>query len=216
MSWTMTNSTDGKRAEIIGFGEKDELLPCPFCGGEAKVNTMRWRDGYEATVLCKNEPNAHYLNTWDEDEAKAIERITETWNRRAAMEFDNWFYLPKPKEPIVEVTETTHVWDGTKVKTDIFYQVQEQAVIAWAKELDEHIIKRICEVWNRQVERTCEYVVEDNMNESEGMGDVWFRCTSCDARFDYFADDWLMKQSYCPNCGARIVDKRELMGGDAR
>lgn len=24
----------------------------------------------------------------------------------------------------------------------------------------------------------CEYVVEDNMNESEGMGDVWFRCTN--------------------------------------
>lgn len=50
----------------------------------------------------------------------------------------------------------------------------------------------------------CEYVVEDNMNESEGMGDVWFRCTNCDMKFDYYADGWLMTQSYCPHCGFKI------------
>lgn len=60
-----------------------ELQPCPFCGGEAKVNTLKWAGGYTATALCKNEPNGHYLNTWDEDEEKAIGRIIEAWNRRA-------------------------------------------------------------------------------------------------------------------------------------
>lgn len=60
-----------------------QLKPCPFCGGEAKVNTLQWNGGYTATALCKNEPNAHYLNTWDEDEAKAVERITDAWNTRA-------------------------------------------------------------------------------------------------------------------------------------
>ena len=60
-----------------------ELLPCPFCGGEAKINTMKWMDGYTATALCKNEPNFHHLDIWDEDEAKAVERITEAWNTRA-------------------------------------------------------------------------------------------------------------------------------------
>lgn len=50
----------------------------------------------------------------------------------------------------------------------------------------------------------CEFVIEDNMNETEGMGDVWFRCTNCDTSFDYYADDWLMEQNYCPHCGARI------------
>ena len=60
-----------------------KLKPCPFCGGEAKVNTLKWMGGYTATALCKNEPNAHYLNIWDEDEAKAVERITEAWNTRA-------------------------------------------------------------------------------------------------------------------------------------
>lgn len=54
-------------------------------------------------------------------------------------------------------------------------------------------------------ERTCKYVIEDNMNESEGMGDVWFRCTNCHTIFDYYADDWLMKQNYCPHCGAKVV-----------
>ena len=50
----------------------------------------------------------------------------------------------------------------------------------------------------------CEFVIEDNMNESEGMGDVWFHCTNCDTKFDYYADDWLMKQNYCPHCGFKI------------
>ena len=50
----------------------------------------------------------------------------------------------------------------------------------------------------------CEFVIEDNMNESEGMGDVWFRCTNCDTTYDYYADDWLMKQNYCPHCGFKI------------
>lgn len=50
----------------------------------------------------------------------------------------------------------------------------------------------------------CEFVIEDNMNETEGMGDVWFRCTNCGTTFDYYADDWLMKQNYCPHCGFKI------------
>lgn len=52
---------------------------------------------------------------------------------------------------------------------------------------------------------TCEYVIEDNMNESEGMGDVWFRCTNCGACYDYMADNWMLKKtSHCPKCGATV------------
>lgn len=50
----------------------------------------------------------------------------------------------------------------------------------------------------------CEFVIEDNMNESEGKGDVWFRCTNCNTIFDYYADNWLMEQNYCPHCGFKI------------
>lgn len=50
----------------------------------------------------------------------------------------------------------------------------------------------------------CEFVVKDNMNETEGIGDVWFECSECGAQFDYYADDWLMKQNYCPHCGKAV------------
>ena len=55
---------------------------------------------------------------------------------------------------------------------------------------------------------TCEYVIEDNMNESEGMGDVWFRCTNCCTCYDYYADDWLLKMPHCPKCGAIVEGVR--------
>lgn len=69
-----------------------ELKPCPFCGGEARVNTLEWVGGYTATALCKNEPNFHYIKAWDEDEKKAVERITEAWNMRAG-EGTRWHEL---------------------------------------------------------------------------------------------------------------------------
>ena len=168
-----------------------ELLPCPFCGGEADV--IDYDDECWVAHQCANGTSVE-TNSY-ETEAEAI----AAWNSRAAMEFDNWFYLPKPKEPIVEVTETTHAWDGTKVKTDVFYQVQEQAVINWAKELDEHIIKRICEVWNSRAERTCE-------QEERGWGTegdharVWLTCGH-----DCMVPTVQDLPNYCPNCGCKVV-----------
>lgn len=56
-------------------------------------------------------------------------------------------------------------------------------------------------------ERTCKFVIEDNMKETEGMGDVWFRCTNCNTTYEYYAGDWLLKQNYCPHCGAKVVSE---------
>ena len=61
--------------------------------------------------------------------------------------------------------------------------------------------------WSTRAERTCEYAIKDNMNEAEGMGDVWIECSACHCMFDYYADDWLMNMSYCPNCGARVTKR---------
>ena len=55
---------------------------------------------------------------------------------------------------------------------------------------------------------TCEYIIEDNMNETEGMGDVWFRCTNCNMCYEYYADDWLLKMPHCPKCGAAVKGAR--------
>ena len=190
-----------------------ELLLCPFCGGEAHTyKNNLWH------VACENANNSCVTMSAFITEAEAI----AAWNSRAAMEFDNWFYLPKPKEPIVEVTGTMHAWDGTKVKTDVFYQVQEQAVINWAKELDERIIKRICEVWNSRAdyhgyeqaaieawesikawnsraERTCK-------QEERGWGTegdharVWLTCGH-----DCMVPTVQDLPNYCPNCGCKVV-----------
>ena len=54
---------------------------------------------------------------------------------------------------------------------------------------------------------TCEYAIKDNMNETEGMGDVWIECSACHCAFDYYADEWLMNMHYCPNCGAKVVEQ---------
>lgn len=76
------------------------------------------------------------------------------------------------------------------------YHGYEQAAIeAWES----------IKAWNSRAERTCEFSIKDNMNETEGMGDVWIECSACNCVFDYYADEWLMKMSYCPNCGARRV-----------
>jgi len=62
-------------------------------------------------------------------------------------------------------------------------------------------------------ERTCEFNVKDNMNETEGMGDVWIECSACHCVFDFYADEWLMKMSYCPNCGARVIGTSQKATG---
>lgn len=83
-------------------------------------------------------------------------------------------------------------------------------------EISESELHEICDEIQAEHERsiaatlrskTCEYVIEDNMNETGGMGDVWFRCTNCNTWYDYLADEWLMRVSYCPYCGAKVTKK---------
>lgn len=76
------------------------------------------------------------------------------------------------------------------------------------REFNDSSWQAIADELNARAERTCEYAIKDNMNETEGMGDVWFRCTNCDMCFDY-ADDWLLKMPYCPHCGARVKARNE-------
>lgn len=58
---------------------------------------------------------------------------------------------------------------------------------------------------------TCHITVEDNLAETEGMGDVWLECSACHWQmllepttplFGYCPPLF----NYCPNCGRRVVD----------
>lgn len=93
-----------------------------------------------------------------------------------------------------------------------FEQTEAEAIAAWNTRVDYHGYEQAAieawesiKAWNSRAERTCEFNIKDNMNETEGMGDVWIECSACNCVFDFYADEWLMKMSYCPNCGARRV-----------
>lgn len=111
--------------------QMNELLPCPFCGGEAETLTAESMHGGNLYgVMCANCAG----------------------------------------------------------RSDV-YDIEAEAIAAW----------------NSRAERTCKFTIEDNMNETEGMGDVWIECSACHCVFDFYADEWLMKMSYCPNCGRRCI-----------
>lgn len=58
----------------------DELKPCPFCGGKAKIRSEKyWQPNVRRNVICTN----CFANTgWYKTEDEAI----EAWNRRAEHE----------------------------------------------------------------------------------------------------------------------------------
>ena len=127
------------------------LKPCPFCGGEAHM--LEVNETYN--VYCDNEdccarPGTYVCFT----EAEAI----EAWNTRAAYETDDYFYLPKPKEKLADVSEPiiTPIENGVRASCGI--NVFEEAVRKWQKQIERdserEIIERICEVF--KTERTCE------------------------------------------------------------
>lgn len=60
------------------------LLPCPFCGGEARLNEGEW--GKNATIEVECVSCDFTLPTIDEYHlADAIRKATEVWNRRAPL-----------------------------------------------------------------------------------------------------------------------------------
>lgn len=59
----------------------DKLEPCPFCGGEALLESYRARKGYEASIQCNQCLCSMSTITYDEEET-AIEDVVKAWNRR--------------------------------------------------------------------------------------------------------------------------------------
>jgi hypothetical protein len=60
-----------------------DLLPCPFCGGEAKFSYQPGQPFYNSYVYCKEcfaSSGEAYADEKNKDEV--IKRVCEAWNRR--------------------------------------------------------------------------------------------------------------------------------------
>lgn len=52
---------------------------------------------------------------------------------------------------------------------------------------------------------TCHITVQDNMAETEGMGDVWLECDAC--HWQMPLEPSTPRFNYCPNCRRRVVNE---------
>ena len=165
-----------------------ELLPCPFCGGEADVTLSQGRYGqsynihHESIVKC---PAAYVSMMNFTTEADAI----AAWNTRAAYEIDGWFYLPKPKSEIGYTSETMVERTEHGYQMGAIAGVYENAVREWKKQLNQYIVERICDVF--RPERTC---------RDTGENEWHFVCSACGYEQNGY-ETW----NYCSNCGAKVV-----------
>lgn len=63
---------------------QEGLKPCPFCGGEAKIDVIE--KGFKSIIFCTTPECGfmrHSFNNGDTDENAAL-RLKTAWNRRAA------------------------------------------------------------------------------------------------------------------------------------
>ena len=152
----------------------------------------------KTSVGCQDDECRGFIGlSWLYDtEAEAI----AAWNTRTPIEYDGWFYLPKPKDGIVQYgePEMTRTENGYKVRQTA--DVVAEAARKWGDELGEYVMRRICETWNTRSAGTCE-------NANLYGYSRRFECSACgysviahncEERIDEIPN-------YCPNCGAKVV-----------
>lgn len=163
--------------------DNDELKPCPFCGGEAEVVSMHYRDEDLTLwqVRCKTRPydvdDENRCYTADsfisfDDKEKAI----EAWNTRAERTTQN-------------VTDAWNDW-GVNVFND--------------DELDDfgrfENVYKVCQEIVEPIEFTC-HVME--LGGLQGRIPLLL-CRACGEPNYAMADGSVW--NYCPNCGAKVVE----------
>ena len=62
--------------------KETELKPCPFCGGEAVLESYKSRKGYEANIQCNGGCLSLMRTITYDTEGEAIEAVVNAWNRR--------------------------------------------------------------------------------------------------------------------------------------
>ena len=203
------------------------LLPCPFCGGEADEYEGEYGNGIYC-MMCGAKMGEPIHLGYRTMKRVSIDEAIAAWNTRAELGSTCPFSRPTDLtdgcaalERIAELEAElgSGMLTAEQVREAIERNFGKVVVIDDGGEKVEWREGWVCNVGinykaiadelNAELGGgTCEYVIEDNMNESEGMGDVWFRCTNCCTCYDYYADDWLLKMPHCPKCGAVVEGVR--------
>lgn len=162
--------------------------PCPFCGCPIPVViTVSEFDGFR--LACRK---CFALTDWFETEEKAV----AAWNKRTPYEDDDWFYLPKPKNSIVQYgsPQIEKTENGYKAEQPI--EIIESAICAWGDKLGEHVMKRIGEVWCG----TCHIIASSTDGLCTDNPRHWFKL-SCGHSFKLAG---LKAPIACAVCGKRV------------
>ena len=210
----MTSATDNRTTKLESLSKLKMAGRLHYWRGTIEIPETQLHAICDE-IQAEYDNAVHALNKAAGNWAKADAELREKGKAMTDADYHGY------EQAAIEAWENVKAWNTrAKLGSDALTaeQVRDAVMSAdrWEKPMGDtgltntHLIIRddgwqaIADELNERAERTCEYVVEDNMNETEGMGDVWFRCTNCDMCFDY-ADDWLLKMPYCPNCGAKVV-----------
>ena len=155
----------------------NELLPCPFCGGEAVFhNSLRPPETYPCRVYCDN--------CWAEvggysTEAEAI----AAWNSRAA-------HSTLTAEQVRKAAKS----NSRKYKSPVDDGI-------WMKEYD---WQAIADELNSRAERTCEFISSKGSDYPPVCSACGYELGIYDC--EWFEDGtYGYGGNYCPNCGCKVV-----------
>ena len=138
-----------------------EPIQCPFCGGNA--------------TTISDECGCPDCDIW---------LPIEEWNRRAAIEYEDFFYLPKPEYALFghQAEDMRFFPDECKVTFKDRFDISIGAVLRYRQDkLSTEIVRRMVEVFRTECRRT-----EDG------------NCSECGRHLGRDA-------AFCKHCGARVT-----------
>lgn len=66
--------------------DKEKLKPCPFCGGEVQMETVKSRAGTLYGVVCRNTGNRGCTCAMEQVPSRTAEAAIARWNMRKPMD----------------------------------------------------------------------------------------------------------------------------------
>ena len=212
------------------MSEREELKPCPFCGGEGKLyddySSERDEHRWQVWHVCDKGPegesagygNARYTSI-DTPWFKSREKAVEAWNTRtpeqaiAAMLGVVDKGEPQGADGNLDRSQIDWLrfmpdgWDGTPPTLGCGKLTAEQV---------EEIVDRNCE-WYEGGEIDAQAIADElnvmlrngTCHDKNGFDEsIGFECTSCETTVDSYmqttTSDKPEQFRYCPNCGKEV------------